>query len=72
MVFIQLIAVEDQAKLVHRDARPVLDLGLHVGEVVVIPDLDRDGVAVDGLHEDLEGGLQADCRPLPDVMLADR
>ena len=52
---LQLLAGEDQALLVGRDALLVLDLGLHVVDGVGGLDVQRDGLAREGLHEDLHG-----------------
>ena len=53
---LELLAREDQALLVGRDALLVLDLGLHVVDRVAGLDVQRDRLAREGLHEDLHGG----------------
>jgi hypothetical protein len=55
---LQLLAGEDQPLLVRRDALLVLDLRLHVVDCVRGLHLQRDGLARQGLHEDLhlQGG----------------
>jgi len=50
---LQLLAGEDQALLVGRDALLVLDLGLDIVNRVRWLDLQGDGLAREGLHEDL-------------------
>jgi len=67
---LELLAGEDEALLVGRDALLVLDLGLHVVDGVGGLDLEGDGLAGEGLDEDLhttaksehemEGGLLLD------------
>mmetsp|Transcript_6403 Transcript_6403/g.13826 ORF Transcript_6403/g.13826 Transcript_6403/m.13826 type:complete len:246 (+) Transcript_6403:115-852(+) len=53
---LQLLAGEDQALLIWRNAFLVLDLGLHVVNGVRGLDIQGDGLASQGLHEDLHGG----------------
>ena len=48
---LELLAREDQALLVRRDAFFVLDLGLHVVDRVAGLDLESDGLAREGLDE---------------------
>jgi len=50
---LELLAGEDQALLVGRDALLVLDLGLDVVDRVRGLDLQGDGLTREGLHEDL-------------------
>jgi hypothetical protein len=50
---LKLLAGEDKPLLVRRDALLVLDLGLHVLDRVRRLDLERDGLAREGLHENL-------------------
>merc|ERR1719231_1658237 len=50
---LELLAREYQALLVRRDALLVLDLRLHVLDRVRALDLQGDGLARQGLHEDL-------------------
>jgi hypothetical protein len=50
---LQLLAGEDQALLVWWDALLVLDLGLDVVDCVARLHLEGDGLARQGLHEDL-------------------
>ena len=52
---LQLLAREDEALLVGRDALLVLDLLLHVVDRVGRLDVERDGLAREGLDEDLCG-----------------
>jgi hypothetical protein len=61
---LELLAGEDEALLVRRDALLVLDLGLHIVDGVGGLDLERDGLARQGLHEDLHGSRR-DAAPLP-------
>ena len=51
----QLLAREDEALLVGRDALLVLDLLLHVVDRVARLHVERDGLAGEGFHEDLRG-----------------
>uniref|UniRef100_J3M467 Uncharacterized protein n=1 Tax=Oryza brachyantha TaxID=4533 RepID=J3M467_ORYBR len=53
---LELLAGEDEALLVRRDALLVLDLGLHVVDGVRGLHLQRDGLPRQGLHEDLHLG----------------
>merc|ERR1712072_693876 len=67
---LELLASKDQPLLVRGDALLVLDLGLHILDGVRGLDLEGDGLACEGLHEDLhtspktenemEGGLLLD------------
>ena len=52
---LQLLAPEDEALLVGRDALLVLDLGLHRLHGVSRLHVQRDGLARQGAHEDLHG-----------------
>merc|ERR1740129_259760 len=52
---LQLLTGEDQALLLRRNALLVLDLGLHVLNRVVGLHVQRDGLAREGLDEDLHG-----------------
>ena len=54
---LQLLAREDQALLVRRDALLVLDLLLHVLDRVGRLHVERDGLARQRLYEDLHGVL---------------
>ncbi|OBQ34350.1 MAG: hypothetical protein AN484_26720, partial [Aphanizomenon flos-aquae WA102] len=56
---LQLLAREDQALLVRRDALLVLDLGLHRLDVVGRLHVQRDGLARQRLDEDLHAAAQA-------------
>jgi hypothetical protein len=56
---LELLAGEDEALLVRRDALLVLDLGLHVVDGVRGLHLQRDGLPRQGLHEDLHLGRRA-------------
>ena len=56
---LELLASEDQALLVWRDALLVLDLGLDVLDRVRWLNLERDGLARQGLDEDLHATAQA-------------
>merc|ERR1719461_2755937 len=53
---LQLLASEDQPLLVRRDSLLVLDLGLDILNRVRGLHLEGDGLAREGLHEDLHGG----------------
>ena len=55
---LQLLACKDQALLVRRDALLILDLGLHVVDGVTGLDVQGDGLARQGLHEDLHATSQ--------------
>merc|ERR1712142_612024 len=67
---LELLAGKDQPLLVRGDALLVLDLGLHVLDAIASLDFQGDGLASEGLHEDLhtapqskdemEGGLLLD------------
>ena len=50
---LELLASEDEALLIGRDALLVLDLGLNVVDGVGGLDLEGDGLAREGLNEDL-------------------
>eukprot|EP00418_Pyrodinium_bahamense_P088966 CAMPEP_0179038816 /NCGR_PEP_ID=MMETSP0796-20121207/14828_1 /TAXON_ID=73915 /ORGANISM="Pyrodinium bahamense, Strain pbaha01" /LENGTH=90 /DNA_ID=CAMNT_0020735145 /DNA_START=292 /DNA_END=562 /DNA_ORIENTATION=- len=50
---LQLLSGEDQALLVWRDALLVLDLSLHIVDGVRGLHVESDGLARQGLHEDL-------------------
>merc|ERR1712151_1356426 len=56
---LQLLAREDEALLVRRDALLVLDLRLHVVDRVRRLDLERDGLARERLDEDLHAATEA-------------
>jgi len=56
---LELLAREDEALLVRRDALLVLDLLLHVVDRVRRLDVERDGLAREGLDEDLRWGRRA-------------
>ena len=56
---LELLAREDEALLVGRDALLVLDLLLHVVDRVARLDVERDGLAGEGLDEDLHAAAQA-------------
>ena len=55
---LELLAGEDQALLVGRDALLVLDLGLHIVDRVGRLHLEGDGLAREGLDEDLHDCLR--------------
>src|SRR3546814_21014476 len=57
---LQLLACEDEALLVWRDALLVLDLLLHVLDGVRRLDVEGDGLASQGLDEDLHSTAKAD------------
>merc|ERR1712241_862010 len=67
---LELLASEDEPLLVRGDALLILDLGLHVLNAIASLDFQGDGLASEGLHEDLhatsksedemEGGLLLD------------
>ena len=73
---LELLAREDQALLVRRDALLVLDLLLHVLDRVRRLDLEGDGLARQGLDEDLHATAQAqhevERRLLLDVVVRER
>ena len=54
---LKLLAGEDQALLVGRDALLVLDLGLDIVDRVRRLDLQRDGLTREGLDENLHGAF---------------
>lgn len=54
---LQLFASKDQSLLVRGDAFLVLDLGLDILDGVTGLDLKSDGLARQGLHEDLHVGV---------------
>jgi hypothetical protein len=54
---LELLASEDQTLLVGGDSLLVLDLGLHGVDGVRALDLEGDGLASEGLHEDLKQTL---------------
>merc|ERR1719323_1021511 len=56
---LKLLASEDQALLVRRDALLVLDLGLDVVDGVGGLDVEGDGLAGEGLHKDLHAAAEA-------------
>lgn len=53
-VVLQLLAGEDQALLVRRDAVPVLDLGLHVGDFLSPADHERGLFSRQSLDDDMQ------------------
>jgi len=55
----QLLAGENQTLLIRRDSFFVLDLGFDVFDAIRGFDLERDGLARQGLHENLHDELQA-------------
>jgi hypothetical protein len=57
---LKLLAGEDQALLVGRDALLVLDLGLDVVDGVGALDLEGDGLAGEGLDEDLHATAETE------------
>jgi len=57
---LQLLASEDQSLLVGWDALLVLDLGLHVLDGVSWLNVEGDGLAGQGLHEDLHTSSQSE------------
>merc|ERR1712230_151881 len=57
---LELLAREDEALLIRRDALLVLDLLLHVVDRVRRLDVKRDGLAREGLDEDLHAAAQAE------------
>ena len=73
---LELLAREDQALLVRGDALLVLDLRLHVVDRVGRLDLEGDGLARQGLDEDLHAAAQAqhevERRLLLDVVVRER
>ena len=56
---LQLLARKDQALLIRWDPLLILDLGLHIVDGVAGLDVQGDGLASQGLHEDLHGFLCA-------------
>ena len=57
---LELLASEDEALLIGRDALLVLDLGLHVVNGIGWLDLKGDGLAREGLNEDLHATTEAE------------
>jgi len=57
---LELLAREDQSLLVRRDALLVLDLGLDVLDGVALLNLEGDGLAGQGLDEDLHAAAQTE------------
>ena len=57
---LKLLASEDEALLVRRDAFLVLDLGLHILDGVGLLDIEGDGLASEGLHEDLHATAESE------------
>jgi len=55
---LELLAGEDQALLVRRDTLLVLNLRLHVVDRIGRLDFERNGLASEGLHEDLHTATQ--------------
>merc|ERR1711870_123717 len=56
---LQLLACEDEALLVRRDALLILDLCLDIVDGVGGLNIQSDGLAGEGLHEDLHAATQA-------------
>ena len=52
---LELLSSEDQPLLVRGDSLLVLDLGLHILDGVTGLNLESDGFAREGLHENLHG-----------------
>ncbi len=52
---LKLLSSENEALLIGRNSLLVLDLGLHVIDGIGRLDLEGDGLAGKGLHEDLHG-----------------
>merc|ERR1712185_91677 len=73
---LELLAREDEALLIRGDALLVLDLLLHVVDRVRRLDVERDGLAGEGLDEDLHAAAQAEHeverRLLLDVVVRER
>ena len=65
----QLLAREDEALLVGRDALLVLDLLFHVVDRVARLHVERDGLAGEGFHEDLRGRACFWWQPYKDAKL---
>ena len=57
---LQLLASENQTLLVRRDTLLVLDLGLHVVDGVRRLHFERNGLAREGLDEDLHAATQTE------------
>merc|ERR1711998_261759 len=57
---LELLAREDEALLIRRDALLVPDLLLHVVDRVRRLDVERDGLAREGLDEDLHAAAEAE------------
>merc|ERR1711998_611203 len=57
---LELLAREDEALLIRRDALLGLDLLLHVVDRVRRLDVERDGLAREGLDEDLHAAAEAE------------
>merc|ERR1719188_2333779 len=57
---LELLAGEDQTLLIGRDALLILNLGLNVVDGVGWLDLEGDGLAGEGLHEDLHATTEAE------------
>ena len=53
---LELLASKDQTLLVRRDALLVLNLGLHIVDGIGRLNLEGNGLAGEGLDEDLHGG----------------
>ena len=72
---LKLLAGEDESLLVGRDALLVLDLGLHVLDGVGLLDIKSDGLASEGLDEDLhttaESEHEVESRLLLDVVVGE-
>jgi len=57
---LELLASEDETLLIGRNALLILDLGLHVIDGVARLDLKGDGLAGEGLHEDLHATAETE------------
>ena len=57
---LELLASEDETLLIGRNALLILDLGLHVIDSVARLDLKGDGLAGEGLHEDLHATAETE------------
>ena len=73
---LKLLARKDQPLLVWRDALLVLDLRLHIVDGIRRLDLQSDGLASEGFHEDLhatpEPEHQMECGLLLDIVISKR
>ena len=57
---LKLFACEDQSLLIGRDALLILDLGLHILDGVSGLHVEGDGLAGQGLHEDLHASTKSE------------